>query len=287
MHRAGLWTIDRLASDLGRHARRGDSQPGAGKYRSAEEMSRLAQFVDQASWSDPTNHDNTFLSYYTWGAAIGLGLDLSLRARTDHKVTLDDYMRRLWRDFGRVDRRGRGRGRARRTRCRISATCLPTSSGDRAVCGSSSSIATSRDARSSTTSRCSRAPGWSCARSDRAARGSVRSPSTSRRRSGAHHVADDRGHAAVSRRARSRRRDAVVRRSSRYHGPRATGRASSCAAVRATRCGCRSGARGARQDVTIAIAEDPRLHVVPAESTGRPLTAAERAFRDAWLGSKQ
>ena len=39
----------------------------ARKYRSAEEVSRLAQFVDQASWSDPTNLDNTFLSYYDVG----------------------------------------------------------------------------------------------------------------------------------------------------------------------------------------------------------------------------
>ena len=44
----------------------------------------------------------TFVSYYDWGSVIGLGLDLSLRARTDHKVTLDDYMRRLWQEFGRA-----------------------------------------------------------------------------------------------------------------------------------------------------------------------------------------
>ena len=74
----------------------------ARKYRSAEEVSRFAQFVDAAVWADPTNVDNTFVSYYDWGAVIGLGLDLSLRARTDHKVTLDDYMRRMWQEFGRA-----------------------------------------------------------------------------------------------------------------------------------------------------------------------------------------
>ena len=74
----------------------------ARKYRSAEEVSRFAQFVDAAVWVDPTNVDNNFVSYYDWGAVIGLGLDLSLRARTDHKVTLDDYMRRMWQEFGRV-----------------------------------------------------------------------------------------------------------------------------------------------------------------------------------------
>jgi predicted metalloprotease with PDZ domain len=45
--------------------------------------------------------------------------------------------------------------------------------------------------------------------------------------------------------------------------------------------------RGTIRDVTIAIEEDPRLHVIPVEQTGRQLTAAERTFREAWLGSKQ
>ena len=44
--------------------------------------------------------------------------------------------------------------------------------------------------------------------------------------------------------------------------------------------------RGVTQEVTIAIEEDPRLQVVPVETTGRPMTPAERAFRNAWLGIK-
>ena len=38
-------------------------------------------FVDAATSVDPQNRVNTFLSYYTWGAAVGLGLDLTLRTR--------------------------------------------------------------------------------------------------------------------------------------------------------------------------------------------------------------
>ena len=72
----------------------------ARRYRSAEDMSRLAPVTDGAVWRDRTNWDNTYISYYTWGAAIGLGLDLSLRARSDNKLTLDDYMRALWRRHG-------------------------------------------------------------------------------------------------------------------------------------------------------------------------------------------
>jgi len=73
----------------------------ARQYRSAEEMSRLAPFVDAAVWTDRTNWENTYISYYTWGAVLGLGLDLSLRARTGNNVTLDDYMRALWVQYGR------------------------------------------------------------------------------------------------------------------------------------------------------------------------------------------
>ncbi|MGH9312116.1 MAG: M61 family metallopeptidase [Vicinamibacterales bacterium] len=74
---------------------------GSGRrFRSAAEASRMAPFVDSARSVDRTNFSNTYISYYTFGAAIGLGLDLSLRDRTDSRITLDDYMRALWRKFG-------------------------------------------------------------------------------------------------------------------------------------------------------------------------------------------
>ena len=72
------------------------------RIRVAPEMSRLAPLVDQACSIDPTNWSNTYLSYYTFGAAIALGLDLELRDRTDGRVSLDDYMRALWTTFGKA-----------------------------------------------------------------------------------------------------------------------------------------------------------------------------------------
>jgi predicted metalloprotease with PDZ domain len=45
--------------------------------------------------------------------------------------------------------------------------------------------------------------------------------------------------------------------------------------------------RGVIEDLTIAIEEDPSLQVVPVEATGSQPTPGERAFRAAWLGSKQ
>jgi predicted metalloprotease with PDZ domain len=76
---------------------------GAGRrYFSAVEMSMQAPFVDAAASIDPSNRDNTFISYYTWGSVIGLGLDLSLRSHFPG-VTLDDYMRALWLRFGKTE----------------------------------------------------------------------------------------------------------------------------------------------------------------------------------------
>ena len=73
--------------------------PGSA-YRSAVDMSRLAPFVDGASDLFPTNFNNTFVSYYVYGEVIALGLDLSLRERSGGKVTLDDFMRAMWRAYG-------------------------------------------------------------------------------------------------------------------------------------------------------------------------------------------
>jgi predicted metalloprotease with PDZ domain len=69
-------------------------------YRSAMDMSRLAPFVDGSSDAFPPYWSNTFVSYYSFGDAIALGLDLTLRARSNSSITLDDFMRAMWRTYG-------------------------------------------------------------------------------------------------------------------------------------------------------------------------------------------
>jgi predicted metalloprotease with PDZ domain len=71
--------------------------------RSAVEMSEQAPFADAGVSNDPTHRARTFVSYYTHGAAIALALDLSLRERSDGRLSLDDFMRRLWRAHGAPD----------------------------------------------------------------------------------------------------------------------------------------------------------------------------------------
>ena len=106
LHRAGLAA---LPDTLGRFVSAVDAvRLGPGRqFRSAVDMSRLAPFTDAASVIDRTNWGNLFISYYTWGETLGLGLDLLLRARTANDadegmpaVTLDDYMALLWQRFG-------------------------------------------------------------------------------------------------------------------------------------------------------------------------------------------
>jgi len=100
LRRTGIEALDQTLGSFARVINAVTLSPGR-ELRTAEEMSQLAPFVDAAVSVDRTAWPNTFLSYYTWGAGIGLGLDLSLRDRTAGAVTLDDYMRALWRGFGR------------------------------------------------------------------------------------------------------------------------------------------------------------------------------------------
>ena len=74
----------------------------ARRLHSALEMSQRAPLVDGAEWRDPVNKANIFVSYYSFGAAIALGLDLTLRGRSD-KLSLEDFMRAVWETHGRTE----------------------------------------------------------------------------------------------------------------------------------------------------------------------------------------
>jgi predicted metalloprotease with PDZ domain len=73
------------------------------EIRSAEDMSRMAVFADGGRSIDRTNWANSYISYYPFGGAIALALDLSLRQRFDGRVSLDDFMRAMWRVHGKPD----------------------------------------------------------------------------------------------------------------------------------------------------------------------------------------
>jgi predicted metalloprotease with PDZ domain len=93
MARAGVSNADPVG--LVRNALAVINSP-ARQFRSAVEMSQMAPFSDAAVAIDETNLPTTFISYYTYGAAIATALDLSLRDRSNGTVTLDDFMRAMW-----------------------------------------------------------------------------------------------------------------------------------------------------------------------------------------------
>jgi len=99
LSRAGLAGLAETLDTMGGFVKAVALNPAHG-VRSAEDMSRMAAFTDGGRTVDRTNFSTTFISYYSYGGAIALSLDLSLRGRSDGKVTLDDYMRAMWREHG-------------------------------------------------------------------------------------------------------------------------------------------------------------------------------------------
>ncbi len=97
LRRAGLSTA--LPLSYGPLVQRSSAR----RIRSAVEMSEYAPFADAAVANDVSDDSRTFLSYYDFGAGLALGLDLSLRERSGGTRSLDDFMRRLWQEFGRPE----------------------------------------------------------------------------------------------------------------------------------------------------------------------------------------
>jgi predicted metalloprotease with PDZ domain len=99
MSRAGLFELTQVATRLNGFIQSVARNP-ARLIRSAVDMSRMAPFTDGGQTTDRTNWSTTVISYYSYGAAIALALDLSLRERSSGAITLDDYMRAMWRVHG-------------------------------------------------------------------------------------------------------------------------------------------------------------------------------------------
>jgi predicted metalloprotease with PDZ domain len=74
--------------------------PGA-LYYSPVQASNHAVFVDNAVSIDKKNYENMYTSYYPYGGAIALALDLEMQTRY-HK-TIDVYMQAMWKRFGKTE----------------------------------------------------------------------------------------------------------------------------------------------------------------------------------------
>lgn len=97
--RAGVMSTEDYAEDLTGQLNYVLLRPGR-NHRNPIEMSQQAPFVDAATANDPDNFGNTFVSYYPYGATVGLALDLTLRER-DHD--LDEVMKLMWTRYGKPE----------------------------------------------------------------------------------------------------------------------------------------------------------------------------------------
>ncbi len=97
--RAGILSQEDYAEGLAGQLNYVLLRPGR-DHRNAIEMSQQATFVDAATATDPDNFGNTFVSYYPYGATIGLALDLTLRERGH---TLDEVMTLIWQRYGKTE----------------------------------------------------------------------------------------------------------------------------------------------------------------------------------------
>jgi predicted metalloprotease with PDZ domain len=77
-----------------------ENTPG-GKYYTPIENSQRAVFVDAGVSIDRTNYPNMFASYYPYGGALALALDLQLREQFGK--SMDMFMRELWKRFGKTE----------------------------------------------------------------------------------------------------------------------------------------------------------------------------------------
>jgi predicted metalloprotease with PDZ domain len=281
--RAGITTIDQFALELANVINTVALSPGR-MFRSAVDMSRLAPFVDAAASIDRTAWPNLFISYYTYGQAIGLGLDLALRDRSNGKVTGDQFMNALWTQFGRPGQKEPGKVATTYTIDGLKES-LSKVSGDRAftndffnrfIEGRELVDYTRLLARAGFIVR-KRAGG-------RAFAGQV----SLQPAGGAYRVTGVVPMESPLYRAGVAQDDQLVS----LGGSELSATNPWDAALANHKAGDRVPLRFVRRSgevvsTTIALEEDPRVEVVLVEKSGGTLTEDQRRFRDAWLGSLQ
>jgi predicted metalloprotease with PDZ domain len=282
LHRAGLGDLTDFSRTFTGLIDAVVQSPGR-RLRTAEEMSQLAPFVDAASAIDRTNFDNTFISYYTWGAVIGLGLDLTLRDRSDGRITLDDFMRSLWQQFGKSGERVPGYVEKPYTMADLRST-LATVSGDptfaadffaRYIQGHEV-VDYARLMRRAGLLLRPRNPGAPFGGDVRlqGADAGVRVTSPVPAGSPWYDAGVELDDLIVSVAGSPVRTTDDVRRAIHQRRPGET------LPVVFQRRGAK------RVSTALRLVEDPHLEIVAAETVGQPLTEAERRFRDAWLSSR-
>jgi len=247
----------------------------AHRFRSAVEMSHHASFTDAARWNDPTNFSYSFISYYAFGAALALALDLELRQRSQGRTSLDDYMRALWHAHGKPGGSPPGlvmrpytHEDAQRLLADVSDVAFARDFFDRHVQGRqvpdyarllepAGMVVRKRRAGAAWTGVTVDAAGRVTAPQGLVAWGS---PAFDAGLSHGDVILTVAGRPYSSDALRRKPRDRVT--------------------LDVRRVG------GATASLNLEFGEDPQLDAVPIEQAGGRLTAAQKAFREAWLGPR-
>jgi len=277
--RSGLSEIGDFTAEMASVINGVQSSPGR-RLRSAEEMSRLAPFVDAAAAVDRTDFDNTYISYYTWGAAIGLGLDLTLRDRSNGAVTLDHFMRALWQKHGKPGGKAPGYVDVPYTMADLKAA-LASVAGDGAFADDFfARFIQGREVVNYEPLLARAGLALRLASPGRAFAGELR-------------LLDTQGRARVSAapldspayQAGLDRDDVILA----VGGTAVTSASDFERLIRARKPGDEVSLvferRGERVAAMLRLVQDPRLEIVRTEDIGRPMTDAQRRFREAWLSS--
>ena len=282
MKRAGLAALDAAAAEFGGLIESVAQNPGR-LIRSAEDMSRMAPFIDGGRPVDRTNWSNTVISYYPFGGAIALALDLTLRDRSNGRLSLDDYMRAMWRAFGKPGGSHQGYVDRPYTLADAEGT-LAELSGDRAFAREFFShyiegydvadYGRLLGRAGFTLRRRAAGRGWL---------GDVRLEV----RNGSVHVASLVSPASPLYATGIDQDDEVKQ----VDGERIESSEALSAVVQRHKPGDRieivfADRAGNAKAAAVTLAEDPHQEIVPIESTGGELTPEQKIFRDAWLGSK-
>jgi predicted metalloprotease with PDZ domain len=97
--RSGFHTVEEYTRTIAGLVNSVLNTPGAANYTPIQ-ASNHSVFADAGVSIDPNNDNNIFTSYYFYGGATALALDL--RLRSEFNLTLDDYMRTVWLNRGKV-----------------------------------------------------------------------------------------------------------------------------------------------------------------------------------------
>jgi predicted metalloprotease with PDZ domain len=73
---------------------------GSGRFKQTVAESSFDAWIKY--YRQDENAPNAIVSYYQKGSLVALAFDLAIRARTDHRKSLDDVMRLLWQRYGRA-----------------------------------------------------------------------------------------------------------------------------------------------------------------------------------------